>query len=525
MNSLLEAFRPVRSFGGQSRNPYDTTRVPGGSSGGTAAAIAANFAIVGTGSDSWGSIQEPSSIHSLVGLMPTRMLVSGDGAVPPPSSRRGVTGPMARTVADAVAVLDIIAGEDPADPITAGSDGQIPDSYLEYLNVNGLKSARIGLVTDFLSGAGPEARELTLAAVDQMRSSGAEVVSVRVAMPNLFDTSYNDLEYGINRYLESLGPNARFHTLQEIIASGEYLSALEETLFPNLNGDIPPDQDSAFAQVERVRQDFEQRVLNVMDSQDIDALVYPPLLSEAPPIATAANVWESYSDYRNLNLAPFLGFPSITVPAGFREDGIPFGITFFGRAFSEPTLISLGYSFEQATLHRVPPASTPQLPGETLPLLDFNSDGFNDVADLNLLLGNGDLLEGVTVEAGVNEQYDVNSDGRIDSDDVSIWLTAAADRNGFATPYRHGDSNLDGLVDENDLDRWNANKFTGSANWDDGNFNGDNNVDVSDFNLWNANKFTSSGMATVPEPASMSLAIAMLGVLLSVRGVRRGVTV
>jgi Asp-tRNA(Asn)/Glu-tRNA(Gln) amidotransferase A subunit family amidase len=355
----------LSSFGGQTRNPYDTVRVPGGSSGGTAAAIAANFAAVGIGFDWWGSIQLPSSLNGVVGLMPTRSLVSTDGILAHASERRGVTGPMTRTVADAAAVLDIIVGADPNDPITAASAGRIPATYRDSLDPLGLKGARIGLVQNYLPTSG-SVRNLVDAAVADMRSAGAEVVLVQLPSPSLENTYYNDTEYRVNRYLESLGPGARFNTMRELLASDEVLAASVQ----GLNGDIRPQDDPQYAQVVATRNSFEANLLAVMDANRLDALVYPPLLS-TPPVTTASANWPTSTDFRNLNPAPFLGFPSITLPIGMRQitanSSVPFGIEFLGRPFSEPTLIKLAYSFEQVTHRRVPPTSTPPLPGEVVP--------------------------------------------------------------------------------------------------------------------------------------------------------------
>lgn len=375
----------LSSLGGQTRNPYNITRIPGGSSAGTAAAIAANFAVIGTGSDTWGSIQRPASLQSLVGLMPTRSLISGDGNVPMPGDRRGVTGPMARTVADAAAMLDIIAGYDPADPVTEASQGQKPESYLDFLDSSALNGARVAMPSNFLDGGGvtQEILDLTNAAFTRMESLGATVTTVSFNT-YVISSNYNELEFRMNRYLESLGPEAPYSTLQEIINSGEYLPSLDIYTFSNLNGDIPPEQDPDYAQVLAVRESYEQQILAVMDAENLDALVFPPLLSAAPTIESVqgtSGIWDRFSDFRNMNPSPFLGFPSITVPAGFRSDGMPFGIEFLGRPFSEPTLISLAYAYEQSTHHRQAPASTPPLPGETILAADFDIDGDVDGAD------------------------------------------------------------------------------------------------------------------------------------------------
>ncbi len=501
----------LSSLGGQTKNPYRLTHVPGGSSGGTAAAIAANFAVIGTGADGWGSIQEPSSLNSLVGVIPTRSLVSGDGTIPPPSVRRGVTGPIARTVADAVAMLDIIAGPDSADPVTAASEGRVPDSYFEFLDENGLNGARIGLVSNFLSGARQDVRDLTMASAARMQSLGAEVIDVNLASPRNSDTFYFDLEYGINRYLESLGPDARFASLQEIIASGEYLPSLDDLAFDYLRGDIAPEQDPAYARVVDVRNAFEQHVIGLMASENLDALVYPPLLSHPATISSAqgsGGIWESEADFRNMNPSPFLGFPSITVPAGFDGSGLPVGIEFLGQPFSEPTLIRLAYAFEQATRHRVSPATTPPLAGETIPAAgDFNRDDVLDVADLDALIAE--------ILAGTNDpQFDLDGNGSVDTDDRDFWISD------IKTTF-FGDTNLDGKVNAVDLNTlalsW---RRTDATSWAQGDFNGDGNVNAADLNdlalNWRSGVVPAAPAA--PEPLSITLLLLAGFYLLRTRG-------
>src|SRR5213594_2097160 len=216
----------VSSLGGQTRNPYDLTRTPGGSSGGTGAAIAANFGVLGTGTDTGQSIRSPASANSLVGVRPTRGLVSRAGIIPL-SSTQDAAGPITRTVEDAARMLDVIAGYDPADPITAFSRGKIPKSYTDALTKDGLNGARIGLLVDFL-GKDPVHQPVNTVvedAVTKMTAIGATVV--RVTIPGLDaltrDLSLINFEFkpAFNAYLASLGARAPVKTLDEFIARGE----------------------------------------------------------------------------------------------------------------------------------------------------------------------------------------------------------------------------------------------------------------------------------------------------------------
>src|SRR6516162_3404131 len=225
----------VSSLGGQTRNPYDLTRTPGGSSGGTGAAIAASFGVIGTGSDTGQSIRSPSSANSLVGIRPTRGLVSRAGIIPL-STTQDAAGPITRTVDDAARTLDIIAGYDPNDPITAFSIGKIPPSYSTTLTKDGLRGARIGLLTDFL---GHEAihepvNAVVEAAVTRMSAMGTTVV--RVSIPSLDaltrGLSLINLEFksAFNAYLAALGARAPVKNLDEFIARGEFHPALRNGL-------------------------------------------------------------------------------------------------------------------------------------------------------------------------------------------------------------------------------------------------------------------------------------------------------
>lgn len=343
------------SLGGQTLNPYDLTRYPGGSSGGTGAALAANFGVVGLGTDTGGSIRVPSAFNSLVGIRPTIGLASRDGIIPL-ALTQDVGGPMARTVEDAAILLDVISGYDPADVTTARSVGEIPESYTQFLDKDGLRGARIGVVRA-LFGENEEVVSVVNTAVEDMEKMGATVIDVEI--PHLDEIlSYPSLsgwefKFQLNEYLETLGDRARYDSLDEILASGEYDPSIESSLIARNERESLDAEEYKDILLYRTKL-TQDSLLKVMADYDLDALVYPT--STEPP----AKIGEEQSTGENNRLSPFSGFPAITVPAGYTEtDRLPVGIEFLGRAFSEPVLIRLAYAYEQGTLHRIPPASTP----------------------------------------------------------------------------------------------------------------------------------------------------------------------
>ena len=235
LHELARAGTSVSSLGGQTKNPYDLTRTPGGSSGGTGAAIAANFGVLGTGSDTGQSIRSPSSANGLVGLRGTRGLVSR-GGVMPFSTTQDEAGPMVRSVEDAARMLDVMAGYDPADPITAFSNGHIPRTYTASLDPHGLKGARIGLLTDFI-GTDPihqDVNRVVDSAVARMTSIGATIV--RISIPNLDDLTRGlnlmNLEFkaAFDRYLAGLGPVSPVKSLEEFVARGQFHESMRRGL-------------------------------------------------------------------------------------------------------------------------------------------------------------------------------------------------------------------------------------------------------------------------------------------------------
>jgi amidase len=355
----------VSSLGGQVKNPYDLTRTPGGSSGGTGAAVASNFATVGTGSDTGGSIRSPASANDLIGLRPTRGLISRDGIVPV-SFTQDTIGPITRNVADAARMLDVMAGYDPNDPVTALSIGNIAKTYTTYLR-NGLKGARLGVVTN-LFGKGPEYAEVNnvmAKAIGVLRKQGAVIVEVE---DDLLDTDrvtsnlrLNDFEFkaALNHYLKEQGSHVPMHSLAEIIASGQYnkptLEKFLSTAESYEDGPNTPEYKDRRIKMEELAIEVD----NLMAKNRLDALVYPHQKCLVLPIGA------TFQKDRNGNTAPAGGFPAIDVPAGFSAPsadapiGVPVGMELLARPWQEPELLMLAYGFEQANHGRKAPQSVP----------------------------------------------------------------------------------------------------------------------------------------------------------------------
>jgi len=357
-------------------NPYDPRRSPSGSSSGTGAGIAGNFATVGIGEDTGGSVRGPAALNSLVGLRPTVPLVSRYGMMPATPSQ-DTLGPIARTVKDAALLLDVIAGYDPNDPVTAYAAGQVPATYTAFLNKDGLRGARLGVIrepfdpkTDTASDDYKKVKAVLDKGLADLKRFGAEVVDP-LTIPDLkervkktFDDNLFETEQAIEAYLAK-HPNAPAKTLREILLTGKVVPSRSTRLIANVGRTT---DEPGYLKVLLLREETRQIVLQLMADNRLDALVYatydyPPAVIRSDALANP-----SFSDLadpgNNRRLAPILGFPAMSVPAGFTPDGLPVGIEFMGRPFAEPTLFKIGYSYEQATHNRKPPATTPQLRGE-----------------------------------------------------------------------------------------------------------------------------------------------------------------
>ncbi|MCH7475295.1 MAG: amidase [Gemmatimonadetes bacterium] len=361
------AFSPYHTVGsalpGHTRNPYALNRVPAGSSGGTGAAVASNFGMVGIGTDTGNSIRGPSSHNLLVGIRSTMGLTSRDGIIPLYLDR-DIGGPMARTVADAVAVLDVIAGFDPADPVTADSRGRTEESYAEFLRADGLNGARIGVLRQISNTetADPEILRRFEEALDVMRREGAVVIDP-VRIPEQDDIPRGArwcprFRTDINAYLASLGPDAPVRSLGDILRSGRFHPSIRPSLQRFMGIDEPPEQNTACQRADANRRLLRAGVRRVLAQHELDAMVYPTW-SNPPRLIGDLNT--PHGD-NSQDLAPHTGFPAITVPMGFVYDGLPTGLQILGDAWSEPTLIAIAYSYEQATNHRRPPPTVPPLP-------------------------------------------------------------------------------------------------------------------------------------------------------------------
>ncbi len=356
------AFSPYETVSsilpGYTRNPYDLSRVTAGSSGGTAAAISASFGAVGLGTDTGNSIRGPSAFLSLVGIRPTMGLTSRSGVVPLFLSA-DVTGPMARSVADAVALLQVMAGPDSADTVTLHSAGRIPRNYSASLVRDGLKGARIGVLHQAYDRptADPEVMKLFSVALDDMRAHGAQIVDpVAVdslsALLRIANAPCNPFKHDLNQYLSALGDQVPVHSLDEIIKSRQFHPSIEMRLKDAQAVTESPDQSPGCRAQQEFRARLRSAVLQLMDTNKLDALVYPTW-SNAPRLIGDLN---TPAGDNNQLFSPSTGFPAITVPMGFTRDGsLPAGVQFLGRAWSEPELIKLAYSYEQGTMHRHPP--------------------------------------------------------------------------------------------------------------------------------------------------------------------------
>ncbi|HYV93447.1 MAG TPA: amidase [Chitinophagales bacterium] len=358
-------FRSTRSSSGwssmigQTRNPYYLDRNPSGSSSGSAAAVSANLCAVAVGTETDGSVVSPSSINGLVGIKPTVGLISRSGIIPI-SFTCDTAGPMARTVSDAVILLSALAGEDENDKATINSARPSSTDYTKALDINGLKNARIGVARKFF-GFHEEVDKVIEQAMSVLRSQGAILIELNdFVMPkeisdDQFTVLLYEFKYGVNKYLAGL-PNAPVKTLSDVIEFNNKNAAtampyFKQEILEKANAKDGLDSDEYLKALERMKQAAgKDGIDKAMNENQLDAIISP----------TDSAAWSidliDGDHYLGGSSSPaaMAGYPHITVPAGFIYE-LPIGISFYGRAWSEATLIKFAFAYAQATHHRAKP--------------------------------------------------------------------------------------------------------------------------------------------------------------------------
>ena len=355
---------------GQARNPYALNRTPCGSSSGSAIAVAASLVTVSIGTETDGSIICPAGVNGVVGIKPTVGLTSRAGVIPI-SVTQDTIGPFGRTVADAAAVLGALVGVDQRDPATQASFGKEQTDYAKYLELNGLRGARLGVPREGYFGYSPKADALVNQAIETLRQGGATIVDP-VKIPNFDRAALTSAELvvllyefkaGVNAYLASVAPGAQVRTLDDVIEfnkrnTRENMPYFGQELLVRAQAKGDLTEAEYLEALEKCRRLAGKEGMDaIMDELSLDALIAPTTTPAWPVDLVNGDQFRGSS----AKSAALVGYPLVSVPAGFAQ-GLPVGLTFMGRAWSEPTLIKLAYAYEQASKARRPPqynAATP----------------------------------------------------------------------------------------------------------------------------------------------------------------------
>jgi len=356
MHELAMGIVTVSSLGGYTRNPYDPARNPGGSSGGTGAAIAAAFGAVGWGTDTCGSIRIPACFNNLFGLRPTKGLSSIDGIIPL-SHTQDVAGPLARNVTDLAVALDATVGPDPADPATKALEGRELPRFVESLDPEALRGARLGVV-QALFGVPAEDQEVDRVlreTIGRLVMAGADTVSVDIpGLENLLATSSTinyEAKSDLRDYLAAT-PGAPVTSLRDILDLGLYHMALQE---PIQRRERLGSLDSEDYRVALQRQEeLASALRHAMDDQGLDALVFPSVKRRPTLIGERQGG-------SNCQVSAGSGFPAMALPGGFTQDGLPTALEVLGRPFDDARLVAMAYAYEQAVHPRRNPHTAPPL--------------------------------------------------------------------------------------------------------------------------------------------------------------------
>ena len=356
------------SLFGSTRNPYDTERTVGGSSGGSAASVSANFSTVGVGQEGLASIRRPSTWNCISGMRPSAGLVSRGGVYGCWPEIFGSLGPMARTVKDLATLLDVMVGYDPEDPITARGVGHIPDTFTKFLNKDGLKGARLGILRESIGlNAEPDSEDFKKVsevfdrAIGELKAAGAEIVDP-IVIPKIKELlakrsgGPGDTDQSFKNYY-GRSANPPFKTPEEAIASPDFAKVVKRSQdrFKRI-----PDASKHYESL-KAQDELMTIYLKVMADQKLDAIVHKAV--EHQPTLIKDGVNPPFVDQKGApHLNTFLVYvPTIVGPAGFTRDNLPAGVCFIGRPYDDGNLIKFAYAYEQATHHRRPPPSTTAL--------------------------------------------------------------------------------------------------------------------------------------------------------------------
>jgi amidase len=356
MHELASGITTISSIGGQTCNPYDPDRSPGGSSGGSGAAVAASFAAIAWGSDTCGSIRIPSAVHNLFGLRPTKGLSSISGIVPL-SHSQDVGGPLARTVMDLAIGLDATVGPDPSDTATRILEGRTLPRFVDALDSTALRGKRLGVLVAHFGNEtdDQEGTRVVRAALDRMKARGAEVVDVTIPALDAVINSAGVIDFEFKPDLiDYLGaiPGAPVKSLGEILDHGLIHTALDEPLHRREARGTRDGEPYRAALLQRTV--ARNLVVAFLDSNKLDALVYPTVRRKAAFIGEPQRG-------ANCQLSAVTGLPALSAPAGFTPDGLPIGVELLGRPLDDAKLVGMAYDYEQATQPRRAPSTTPAL--------------------------------------------------------------------------------------------------------------------------------------------------------------------
>lgn len=391
----------ISSLQGQTRNPYDPRRVPGGSSGGTAAAVAASFAAIGMGSDTCGSIRIPAAFNNLIGLRPTKGLSSIYGIMPL-SHTQDVGGPLARSAEDLAILLDVVVGYDSMDSATEIMRDGVAPGFHSQLGAADLSQLRIGQLSSYMAAADSGIRQQIEQALDWFAARGATIVEIDIpelgaliARSGVIGYEFKD---DLDAYLTTFG-SAEIGSLADIVDAGLYHQAVQGALVRSRNTTSNAD---AYNAALAARHDLRAAIEQFMQAENLDAIAYPPIAE------LQVFVGENQPG-NNCSISANSGLPALSLPVGFTDSGLPVGLELLGGFMDDARLLSLGYAFEQGNSMRQPPATTPPLqngvaPAPTVHAIDFNQAGIRVQGSLAVDFTTNQLQADLTLTAAAGSE-------------------------------------------------------------------------------------------------------------------------